>query len=245
TWRAFAAAVVLASAAPADVRAQDVAIEVMGAVRDAVTEAPIAGATVFIVEQAEEVMSEANGFFVMDDVVPGRLRLVVKAFGYLDEQMTTEVALGDVVLVQMTPEPVDVDGVGVDVARNRLVQRRVALSTPFREFEERTLEVTGSPSVNDFLKERSNLILNQFGRDLCYHRPGDLPGRYFRLPIYWDEARVSHDVFWNLQPRDLALLEVYPRLPMVRAYSKRFMEDMRAGKISVMPLELQQSLELC
>lgn len=235
----------LVSAAPGGLHAQGVPIKVMGAVKDAVTEAPVADAKVFIVELAEEVRSAANGFFVLEDVTPGQLRLVVSAFGYLDEQMTTEVGEGDVVLVEMTPEPVDVGGVSVDVARNRLVQRRAALNTPFQEFEESTLEFASSPSVNDFVKERSNLILRHIGRDLCYHKPGDLPNNYFRLTIYWDETRVSHDVFWDLQPRDLALLEVYQRIPMVRAYSKRFMEDVRAGRMSIMPLELQQPLELC
>ncbi len=212
-------------------------VRVMGAVRDRGSEEAISRAVVHIVETDAEVESAANGFFSFD-APSGEVTLSVSALGYRDTTIVRTVSRGAVVLVLLSPEPLEIEGISAEAVRRGLNQRALALSTPLRSWDEERLEPLQVPSLSNFITERSTMRLEVRGTQLCYLAPASL-FLVIRLPIFLDEVFISHQMAKDLRPADLGRVEIFSRVPMIRAYTKRFMADLEAGKVSLMPLEQQ------
>lgn len=208
-----------------------------GEVRDYLTELPIPGATVQIVELRRSAVTDRNGYFELPGLLPDRYTFVTSGFGYQTNREPSEVGVNAFMVVRLNPMAIPVEGIEVTVERliHQLDVRR--LSTPVGSvvFEPETMQRTIEPDVASFVNTRTGFTIYRDRMDRVQAR---LRGRPTNLRVCLDEVPVASNFLGNLHPTELGLLEVYESLGMVRLYTNGFLSRAAKEGFSPAPVNL-------
>ena len=211
-----------------------------GNVRDYVTEGPIPGAVVAFAELNRSVVTDANGYFELTGLMPGRYTIVTEGLGYETNREPSDIPFGAIMVVRLNPLPIELPGVEVNVERllRRIEVRRLATPMSSTAFANEILEATVDNDVAEFVGERTSLEIMQdnFGQPLVRFR-----GRITRLRVCLDEVPVDAGFLQNLQPQQLSRIEVFESLRMVRMYTKRFIDEAAERGFELLPINLATS----
>lgn len=211
-----------------------------GEVRDYLTEQPIQGAVVQIAELALSQVTDANGYFEFIELPSGEHTFITASFGYETNEEPSAVGPGNIMLVHLNPIAVEIPGVTVEAERlmAQLETRRIMTASPATVFGETQL-AQGLPSnLTRIVQERApsmDIFTNPNDQLCLVITPGSTP---VRLRVFLDEAPVPTAFLDNMQSTDVALMEVYDRLGMVRVYTYDFMQ--RAADVGYVPTPINQ-----
>ena len=102
-----------------------------------------------------------------------------------------------------------------------------------------------APSLTAFVDEHAVglEIFTNANDQLCTTlTPGSSP---VRVRVVLDEVSVPTAFLDNLRPSDVALLEVFDRVPMVRIYTKNFLDRASDAGYSPQPINLMEPARAC
>ncbi|MXX56231.1 MAG: carboxypeptidase-like regulatory domain-containing protein [Gemmatimonadetes bacterium] len=208
-----------------------------GNVVDYVTEVPIEGASVGLVEVRRLAITDAHGYFEFADLVPGRYTISTTGFGYEPNRESSDVPFGAVLVVRLSPAPLDVAGLEVEIARfvRQIEMRRLATPVPSSGFDRETLDRTVDYDLVEFIRERTTLdiVEDSFGLPVARFR-----NRVSRLRVCLDEFPVGAGFLQNLQPHQLGRVEVFESARMVRLYTNEFLEEAAERGFQLRPVDL-------
>ena len=206
-----------------------------GEVRDYATELPIQGAVVQIAELALSQVTDANGYFEFAELPAGEHTFITASFGYETNEEESAVGPGNIMLVRLSPIPIEIPGVSVEAERlmAQLETRRIMTASPTTVFAEAQLAQGLPTNLTRLVAERAppiDMFTNPNDQLCIVITPGSSP---VRLKVFLDEAPVASAFLDNLQSTDVALMEVYSRLGMVRVYTYDFIQ--RASDVGYVP----------
>ena len=203
-----------------------------GEVRDYLTELPIPGATVQIVELRRSAVTDHNGYFELPELLPDHYTFVTSGFGYETNREPSEVGLNAFMVVRLNPMAILLEGIEVTVERliEQLEVRRLSTPVASEVFEPETMQRTVEPDVASFVSTRTAFTIYRDQMDRIQAR---LRGRPTNLRVCLDEVPVASGFLGNLLPTELGLLEVYESLGMIRLYTNGFLS--RAAKEGFSP----------
>lgn len=226
---AGALALLLATAGPASLRAQEDPPDpprpftFRGNVRDFVNEHPLAEAIVQIAELKRSAVTDRNGYFEFPELLPGRYTIITARFGYQTNREASRIPHNAIMVVRLQPIAVVLPGIEVRVERlvHRLEVRRASTPVGSTVFREEALQATNSPSVAALVRARTPVYILEDPtlQQLVYRFRGQIR----RLRVCLDEVAVSSRFLETLAPDDLELVEIYERLGMVRMYTRDFL----------------------
>lgn len=210
---------------------EDIAFQLVGQVVDVATGAPVQGARVSVATSEWMSLTNAEGRFVLHDLRPGLHRLSVEQLGY--RTLVAQVQAGPAAAplrLDIEPDPIVLEG--LEVVGRRFERRRRATGLSVREFNQRDLASSTSPSAREMLEERLPFRRTQCsdgGFECLLTRGGRV-----RPIVCIDEAPMidGWDALTAYSPHDFYMIEVY-RDGLVRAYTHFFME--RAARIRFLP----------
>ena len=233
----------LAAATPASARPQGPpdslkTFTFRGEVRDYLTETPIREAVVQLAELSLVAVTDRNGYFEFPGLVPGRHTIVTAAFGYETNREPSDVPYMSIMVVRLQPIAITLPGIEVRVERlvSRLETRRVLTPVQTVVFPPEVLESTPSASVSSFIRARTafDIIEDTDLQQLVYRFRGEIQ----RLRVCLDEVAVSSRMLETLPPEDLARIELYESLGMVRMYTRDFLRRAAGKGFSPTPIVL-------
>lgn len=212
-----------------------------GEVRDYVTERPIQGAVVQIAELGRSQVTDANGYFEFPEMPAGEHTFITASFGYETNQEPSAVGPGNIMLVHLNPMAVEIPGVSVEAERllDQLETRRIMAASPATVFDQNQLAAGLPKNLTSVVVEQApsmDLFTNE-NDQLCVGLPA--MSQPIRLKVFLDEAPVPTAFLDNLQSTDVALLEVFDRLGMVRIYTHDFMQ--RAAEAGYTPTPINRT----
>lgn len=243
-WPIGVALCVLAATAPASAHPQCPpdslkAFTFRGNVRDYLTETPIREAVVQIAELSRSAVTDRNGYFEFPDLVPGSYTLVTAAYGYETNRELSEVPYMAIMVVRLNPIAVTLPAIEVRVERlvSRLETRRIRTPVQTVAFSRPVLESTQAASVSSLIRARTafDIIEDTELQQLVYRFRGEIK----RLRVCLDEVAVSSRMLDTLPPEDLARIELYESLGMVRMYTRDFLRRAADKGFSPIPITLQ------
>jgi hypothetical protein len=123
--------------APASTQSVTQAVRVSGVVRASPTQRPLAGAEVLIAGTERQTRTDSTGRFVLADVTPGRVRLVVRAIGHREYNTEVDVTSRGVEDLVVLLEPI------TELQRVETRADPLAGKPNLRAFEERKKFGTG------------------------------------------------------------------------------------------------------
>ncbi len=154
SWSLLAA--LAAAAAPAGAQTPH-GVTVTGTITDAISGAPVVGASVIFARSRRTVWTDEHGRFVLAPVDPGADWLTIEQLGYESGRLAVAVAEGMQPLsVALKPDPVLLEGLAV-VAR-RPISRPGAFAMSVHALDARDLQRPGPWDVADFLRNRGAII---------------------------------------------------------------------------------------
>lgn len=177
-------------------------------------------------------LTDERGRFVVRNVVPGRLELVVEQLGYETLTWVGVVTPTATLELRLVPEPVVLEG--LTVVADRFQARRNAAATSVRWFEREALATSPHESTLDFLSARGVTRIrcrSDFGDDCVLVR-----GRAMVPSVWVDEAPILAGMAYLdvIPPHELFMVEVYASGRHIRAYTSQFME--RSAKNGLHPI---------
>ena len=212
-----------------------------GEVRDFLTETPIREAVVQIAELSRAAVTDRNGHFEFTDLVPGSYTLVTAAFGYETNRERSDVPYMAIMVVRLNPIAVTLPGIEVRVERlvSQLETRRILTPVQTVAFPPEVLESTQTASVSSFVRARTafDIIEDTNLQQLVYRFRRQIR----RLRVCLDEVAVSSRMLDTLAPEDLARIELYESLGMVRMYTRDFLRRAADKGFSPVPITLMGS----
>jgi hypothetical protein len=219
--------------AASPLRAQEARHTVSGTLLDGASNDGIATAWVQIEDTRVAAVTDSAGRFVLDRVPAGLRSLEISRVGYVTLRETLIVEGDMTVTVTMTPKPIVLEG--IQVTLDRLAFRRNALPYAVSVFDEEAMFRTNALDAADFVERRAGLLMVPCptGEVACVLSRG---GRA-HLGVVIDDrpafAGISELVGFPMSEIDQ--VEVVRRCPMVRVYTKRFMEQLATGKRRLHP----------
>lgn len=177
-------------------------------------------------------LTDEHGRFVVRDLLPGRLELVVEQLGYETLEWVGVVTPATTMELHLVPQPVLLEG--LTVVADRFQSRRNATATSVRWFDREALATSPHESTLDFLSARGVTRIrcrSDFGDD-CVLVRGQV-----MVPIVWvDEAPIvaGMDYLDVIPPHELYMVEVYASGRHIRAYTSQFME--RSARTGLHPI---------
>jgi hypothetical protein len=233
----FPAAPTAAQDAPADT----VVVTLVGEVRDAVTDAPLADASVTIPALGRSVATDRNGFFRFDSIPAGTWTFRTEHLGYAPNDEPSTIGPGQRLLVRLQPRPIELGGLYATIY-SRLRDRRGRAPGRVIAWDREELAEAIQPDVGRFVQTRGMVQWARCGGEW----EGDLPncvmrrGSARRLEVWVDEApllgALGTSTLWARDPRDLWAVEFLPDCGELRIYTKRFMEAVREGRTRLRPM---------
>jgi hypothetical protein len=214
--------------------AQDADHVISGAVLDGISNDPVAEAWIQIKDSRIAAVTDSAGRFVLAAVSEGRYRIEVSRVGYVTQRESLSVNDDIAITVTMTPKPIVLEGIHVTL--DRLAARRNAFPYGVFVFDERAIVRSSALDVGDFVERRAGLTMIPCpsGEVGCVFRRGERA----RLEVVIDD-RPAFGGLWELIGFPLSevdQIEVVRRCPMVRIYTKRFMEEVTLGKRRIYPV---------
>ena len=210
-----------------------------GEVRDFVTETPIREAVVQIADLGRSAVTDRNGYFEFPDLIPGSYMVVTSAFGYETNRERSRIPHMSIMVVRLQPMAIEIPGIEVRVERlvHQLEVRRLRVPVATTAFDSDALEKTETASIASFIRARTpfDIIEDATLLQLVYRFRGEIK----RLRVCLDEVTVSSRMLDTLAPEDLARVELYESLGMVRMYTRDFLSRAADKGFSPIPITLQ------
>ena len=210
-----------------------------GNVLDYPTEAPINEAIVQVAELGRSAVTDRNGYFEFPDLLPGQYTLVTAAFGYETNRERSEVPFRAIMVVRLQPIAIMLPGIVVTIERlvHRLEVRRLRTPVASTTFESGTLHASNAADIASFIRARTPVyILEDPDRQQLVYR---FRGQIRRLRVCFDEVAVSSRFLETVNPEDLARVELYESLGMVRMYTQDFLNRAAEKGFTPQPITLQ------
>lgn len=239
---ASVALLLCAWATPADLAAQEdppdppQPFTFRGEVRDFINDRPIKEAIVQIAELNRSAVTDSNGYFEFSDLVPGRYTIVTGSFGYETNRESSQIPYMAIMVVRIQPLAVALPGIEVSVERlvHQLEVRRLSLPVASTTFKPEVLHATNAPDVASFIRARTPVYILEDPnlQHLVYRFRGEIR----RLRVCLDEVAVSSRFLEVMGPRDLARVELYQSLGMIRMYTRDFLD--RAAEKGFSPTQI-------
>lgn len=197
-------------------------VTVRGRVTDAFTYQPIAYATVVVGDADRRALTDRAGVFVLRGMEPGVHLFEVSRLGYEPYDVILTVQPGVPLHIELHPEPVALEAIVATV--DRLEERTRRIPYNVYAWGEAELVDYGHPNLAAFLDEKS--WLECIG-DGC----NTLVGGRRRAPmLFIDEIERHWDYLATLRTDQLYRVEFVRNCPMVRVYTRAFMERVARGR---------------
>lgn len=210
-----------------------------GEVRDFANERPIDDAIVQIAELNRSALTDRNGYFEFPELLPGRYTIVTARFGYQTNREASRIPHNAIMVVRLQPIAVALPGIEVRVQRlvHQLEVRRLGTPVASTVLDDEVLQATNSSSVAALIRTRTPMYILEDPalQQLVYRFRGEIR----RLRVCLDEVAVSSRFLDTFAPGDLALVELYERLGMVRMYTRDFLRRAADEGFSPTPIPLQ------
>lgn len=215
-------------------------ITITGHVLEAGTGAPVHGAVIESEDLGRPVVTDDRGRFLLEEIEPGSYRLAIRQLGYIDQIQTLAFVATTSILVHLYPEPILQQKIAVTI--DRLESRHRAVPYAVRTFDQGDLARFPALDLEEFLKRRTGLhfVPCPTGRgapattasQCVLHR-----GRPTELSVYLDDVPLpaGTDALYSILPIDLHSVEFIRSCAMVRAYTKRFLEEVADGRRTLYP----------
>lgn len=231
---ALLCAALLALAAPLSAH-RSAGMRLVGKVVDSESGAPIPDAVVQLPAQHLLARTDSSGLFAFPSVPEGSTPLVASRLGYVTLRQEVEIRAGEGLIVPLLVKPVVLEG--LTVTADRLERRRRMAPVSVRALErEQLLAGAYASSVE--------LAVRRLGINLCH--PSEIRdrdcarvrGEQRSIALYIDDAPVvgGMDELEMYPTSDLYTMEWYPSVPMLRAYTVRYIEDLARNKRHLMPI---------
>jgi len=232
-------AVVLCGARPAPAAAQ---ATITGQVRDAVTNEPVPGAVVAIVELRRAVQTDSTGSFVIPGLAAGTYRWSIVRLGYVPLEQQMDLRDGDHFRVGVMPRPVAHGAFAIAEHRTaeHFRRRMSAALTPVRLLTQEALTEGDAERADQAIVGRlelracpANLPVDP-GTDCVAAR-----GRVQPVSVFIDELPVPGGVFElsAFEPEELYAVELWNGGAELRAFTHRFVAELAAGRAQFAPRE--------
>ena len=246
-----------------------VPVPLHGVVYDALTGTAVAGAAVFLNGEGYGVLSDSAGVFRFADVPPGPQLLAAIQFGYEETAAPVEVpADGAFIEIELTPQPILLDGVtavveNIGTMERRMRSRRRATSFQTRAFDQERLLRSASGTALEFLGQETRYypvpcaagsgVTGTGDRvgSLGWHNLSRFTGasssrciirrgRLVSPRVYIDEipAIAGLDALETYPTSQIYALEVYSQGTEIRAYTYSFMQRMAERPMALIPINL-------
>ncbi len=240
-----------------------------GVVYDALTGTAVAGAAVYLERESRGALADSLGTFRFDDVAVGAQLVAAIQFGYEETAAPVEVpADGAFVEIELTPQPILLDGVtavveNISTMERRMRTRRRAVPYQARAFNQERLLRSASSNALEFLRSDTRYFpvpcpagMDIFGagnstRSLGWHGLSRLTGamstnciirrgRTISPKVYIDEVPAigGLDVLESYPTAQIYALEVYSQGAEIRAYTYSFMQRMAERPMALIPISL-------
>ncbi|MGH7476657.1 MAG: carboxypeptidase-like regulatory domain-containing protein [Longimicrobiales bacterium] len=209
-----------------------------GRVIDAATAAPLFGAWVGIGDNDWGALTDTLGVFRLSGAPADEpLTLRVERMGYVSLTVSTSDASRTPLTIALMPKPILLER--IEVIADRFRNRRNAVATAVRAFDERQLQYSAAPTALDFIESRTLLRrvscpFSRFpDRDCAVVR-----GRVQPVSVYIDEVWLPSGLTFldTYRPHELYLVEVYGGGSQVRVYTKWWLE--RAAERGFRPMPI-------
>ncbi len=215
-------AALTAAAAPADAQNRAPArVTVTGTVTDAVSGAPVAGASVTFSRSRETVWTDDRGRFMLPKVDVGDDWLMVQQLGYRDGLLSIRVAGNmEPLAVALEPDPVLLPQLEV-IGRRLQMRPEAALLGGMRVFDTRDLAHAMGWSVFDLLRSQGAVMLIHCQRPhsvyCVWFRGGGVPAQVYLdgIPLYGGMDELQY-----VPLTDLYRVEVYHRGVLIQVLTK-------------------------
>jgi hypothetical protein len=237
----LAALAITAPATAQELPADSAAFTLVGQVRDGVTEAPLGGASVTILELERRALADRNGVFRFDSIPPGTWTFRTEHLGYQPNEEASTIGPGNLLVVRLAPRPIELEGVYATIS-SRMRERRTRVPGRVLAWDREELAAAIAPDVGRFVQTRSGIQWVPCGGEW----QGDLPncimrrGGGTRIEVWVDEGRVlpvvGTSTLWAMDPRELWAVEFLPDCGELRIYTTWFMEAVRDGRTRLRPM---------
>ena len=246
-----------------------VRVTLQGVVYDALTGTVVPGAAVYLERESRGALADSLGRFGFDDVAVGSQLVAAIQFGYEETAAPVEVpAEGAFVEIELTPQPILLDGVtavveNITTMERRMRSRRRAVPYQARAFDQERLLRSASSNALEFLRSDTRYYpvpcpagMDIFGtgnstRSLGWHGLTRLTGamstnciirrgRTISPRVYIDEVPAigGLDVLESYPTAQIYALEVYSQGAEIRAYTYSFMQRMAERPMALIPISL-------
>lgn len=199
-------------------------VGIQGRVTDAQTGGPVAMALVHVRTTDQRAVTDAAGAFIFRGLEAGTYLFEVSRLGYETYEFELGVRPGMPLLIELHPQPVILEGLRVAV--DRFAERTRRIPYDVYSWDEATLASARHAEVAWFLGDKPWL---QCGGS----RPGCntlVAARERPIIVFIDEMLRDWDVLATYRTDQLYRIEFVRNCPMVRVYTKAFMERIAAGR---------------
>ncbi len=215
-------AALAAAAAPAHAQNREPArVTVAGTITDAVSGAPVAGASVTFSRSRETVWTDDHGRFMLPKVDRGDDWLLVQQLGYRNGLLSIHVADGmEPLSVALEPDPVLLPQLEV-IGRRLQMRTEAALIGGMHAFDTRDLAHAMGWSVFDFLRTQGAVMLIHCQRPhtvyCVWSRGESVPAQVYLdgIPLYGGMDELQY-----IPLTDLYRVEVYHRGVLIQVLTK-------------------------
>ena len=220
---------------------------VQGVVYDILSGTGVGGASVLVESVERGVLADEDGVFTLDDVPEGPQVLFVRQFGYMPQTLAVTVTAGsgELVEIELVPQPIMLDGVtavvdNIETMNRRLRFRRRASAAMTWAYDQERLLQSASGTALDFLNWETFLRTvpcdhRAVMSSICVIRRGQV----VEPRVYVDEVPAfGLDELESYPTTSLYLVEVYSAGSEIRAYTHQFMERMARKPMALIPLNL-------
>jgi len=227
---------------PRPVAAQE-RFTVEGYVVDADSKQPIIAGVVELQELKRRVFTDSLGFFAFPGVIPGHYTLTAGSLGYSTVTEAADFQQGFTAFMLIPPRPIML--AALEVTYQRVDARRRASGFSSDAFGVKTLASVPETTLDDFLKTYANvqLIPCPSGIDQATGPAGErecMLARGVAMPakVYLDEnpSAGGTSVIESYRTGEVARVEVYRGLSMIRIYTRSFLERVARGKAYIDPV---------
>lgn len=224
-------------------------ITLIGEVRDALTEAPIPDASVSIEELGRITLTDRNGFFQFDSLPAGTWTFRTEHLGYEPNVEASTIGPGNLLLVRLEPQPIELEGLYAEVL-SRMRVRRAGAPSQVWAWDREELSKAVAPDIGRFVKSRGVVVWTNCSNESLRAADvalQDLPNCYYRkggetkVTVWLDDvalpAAQGTSTLWTMDPRDLWAVEFLPDCGQLRVYTTWYMEALQEGRTR-MPFSL-------
>lgn len=194
-----------------------------GRVTDVTSGLPVAYAAVRAPQAGRSVLTDSEGRFVLRNLPGGPLMIEVQSLGYEPRDLIVIVGPTDEgVEIELLPEPVVLEG--IVAAIDRFGERTTRIPYNVYTWSEADLASFGRPSVVAFLDDKQWLECDDKGCSTL------VQGRREPPFLFIDEIERPWEYLETYNTDDLYRIEFVRNCPMVRIYTRAYMERVARGR---------------